>query len=143
MKAVVESAGGVASRVRLGDHDLVYDQPASVPGGENRGPSPLDVLGASVAACVHYFAAAVLHGRGLPTAGLAVEVETEKERSPAPRIASVSMRVRLPAGVPQRVVALIERAVKSCPAYGTLLHPPSVELTIEAPPSAVEATPPG
>ena len=51
MKAVVESAGKVASRVRLGRHDLLFDQPAPVPGGEDRGPSPLDVLAASVAAC--------------------------------------------------------------------------------------------
>ena len=27
MKAVVESAGKVASRTRLGDHELVFDQP--------------------------------------------------------------------------------------------------------------------
>jgi len=67
VKAVVESIGQVGSRTRVGDHELIFDQPGSVPGGEDRGPSPLDVLAASVAACAHYFAAAYLHGRGLPT----------------------------------------------------------------------------
>ena len=131
MKAVVESIGKVGSRVRLGDHELVFDQPASVPGGEDRGPSPLDVLGVSVAACVHYFAAAFLHGRGLPTDGLSVEVETEKDRAPSPRIGRLSMKVRLPPGLSERQLVSVERAVKSCPAYGTLVHPPNVELTIE------------
>ena len=130
MKAVIESTGKVGSRVRLGDHELVFDQPATVPGGEDRGPSPLDVLGVSVAACAHYYAAAFLHGRGLPTAGLSVEVEAEKDRVP-PRIGRLSMKVRLPPGLSERQLVTAERAVKSCPAYGTLLHPPNVELSIE------------
>ena len=132
MKAVIESAGKVASRVRLGPHELTFDQPALVPGGDDRGPSPLDVLAVSVAACAHYYAAAFLHGRGLSTEGLTVEVESEKERAPAPRIGRLSMKVRLPPGLTERQLAGVERAIRSCPAYGTLLHPPKVELTIEA-----------
>jgi uncharacterized OsmC-like protein len=109
---------------------MLFDQPAAVPGGEDRGPSPLDVLVASVAACAHYFAAAYLHGRGLPTQGLTVEVQSEKERLPVSRIGRLSLIVRVPAGLSERQMATIERAIKSCPAYGTLLHPPTVELTI-------------
>ena len=130
MKATVESAGKVASRVRLGAHELVFDQPATVPGGDDRGPSPLDVLAVSVAGCAHYYAAAFLHGRGLSTEGLAVDVESEKERTPTPRLGRISLKVRLPAGLSDRHLAGIERAIKSCPAYGTLLHPPSVSLAI-------------
>ena len=130
VKAVVQSAGKVSSKVVVGGHELVFDQPANVPGGEDRGPSPLDVMAVAVAACVHYYAAAFLHGRGLETAGLVVEVESEKERSPHPRLGRISLTVRLPAGLsdPQRMA--IERAIKSCPAYGTLVYPPSVELSI-------------
>lgn len=131
MKAVVESIGKVGSRVRVGEHELVFDQPTPVPGGEDRGPSPLDVMAVSVAACAHYYAAAYLHGRSLSTEGLSVEVQTEKERTPIPRISRLSMTVRLPEGLGERHVAGIERAIKSCPAYGTLLHPPSVEVTID------------
>jgi uncharacterized OsmC-like protein len=131
MKAVVESIGKVGSRARLGEHELVFDQPRSVPGGEDRGPSPLDVLAVSVAACAHYFAAAYMHGRGLATEGLSVEVETEKERVPVSRIARLAMHVTLPAGLEEKQIAGIERAIKSCPAYGTLLHSPSVEIAIE------------
>ena len=131
MKAVVESTGRVGSRVRLGAHELVFDQPAAVPGGEDRGPSPLDVLGASVAACAHYYAAAFLYGRGLPTEGLRVEVEAEKERLPSPRLGRLSMRVHVPAGLDERQLLTVERAVKRCPAYGTLLHSPNVELAVE------------
>ena len=42
MKTIIDSAGAVASSVRLGSHTLVFDQPATVPGGGDLGPSPLD-----------------------------------------------------------------------------------------------------
>jgi len=134
MKAIIESAGKVASRVRLGEHELVFDQPRSVPGGEDRGPSPLDLMAVSVAACAHYYAAAFLFGRGLSTEGLSVEVEFEKERLPVPRIGHLALKVHLPAGLSDRQLAGVERAIKSCPAYGTLLQPPRVEISIDAPP---------
>ena len=133
MKATIESIGKVGSRASIAGHELVFDQPAAVPGGEDRGPSPLDVMYVSVAACAHYFAAAYLHGRGLSAEGLAVEVTAEKERVPVSRIGRLEMKVRLPAGLTERHVAGIERAIKSCPAYGTLLHPPSVEISIDSP----------
>jgi uncharacterized OsmC-like protein len=138
MKALVESIGRVGSRVRIGEHVMVFDQPASVPGGEDRGPSPLDVMAASVAACAHYFAAAYLHGRGLATEGLTVEVESEKERVPVSRIGRLSMTVSLPAGLAEHQIAGVERAIKSCPAYGTLLHSPLVEITIDSRPEPVQ-----
>lgn len=131
MRAVIESIGKVGSRVHLGGHELLFDQPPTVAGGEDRGPSPLDVLGVSVAACAHYYAAAFLHARGLPTAELSVEVEFEKERAPSPRIGRLSMKVHLPAGLTERQFLTAQRAIKSCPAYGTLVHPPTVDLTIE------------
>jgi putative redox protein len=134
MKTLVESIGRVGSRAQVGKHEVLFDQPATVPGGEDRGPSPLDLMAVSVAACAHYFAAAYLHGRGLPTEGLTVEVESEKARVPVSRLGRLSMKVHLPVGLDERQIGGIERAIKSCPAYGTLLHPPSVEISIESEP---------
>jgi len=120
VKAVVESIGQVGSRTRVGDHELIFDQPGSVPGGEDRGPSPLDVL------------AAYLHGRGLPTDELTVEVTTEKARVPVSRIGRLALQVTLPSGLSEKQFEGVERAIKSCPAYGTLLHPPEVEVALDS-----------
>jgi putative redox protein len=130
VKAIVESAGKVASKVRLGSHEVLFDQPATVPGGEDRGPSPLDVLVVAVAACAHYYAAAYLHGRGLSTLGLSVAVDADKERVPSPRIGRLVMKVQVPPGLPEdRLIGMV-RAIKRCPAYGTLLRPPTVEIFV-------------
>lgn len=128
MKITIDSAGGVASSVTLGAHSLVFDQPSSVPGGEDRGPSPLDVMAATVGACAHYFAAAFLSARKLSVRGLRVEIETEKVREPQPRFGRLSIRLIVPSVVPESYLPQIERVVRNCPAYGTLLHPPTVEL---------------
>lgn len=133
MKSIIESVGGVASRVQIGSHELVFDQASPVPHGEDRGPSPLDVMAAAVGACAHYFAAAFLHARKLSPVGLRVEVEAEKVRDPAPRFGKFSIRVVLPAGVPEQYLPQIERAVLNCPAYGTLARPPELELSVSQP----------
>lgn len=132
MKAIIESAGKVASRTTLGNHQLIFDQPTTVYGGEDRGPSPLDVMAVSVAACVHYFAAAFLHGRGLSTNALTVEVAADKDRSPISRLGRIAMKVRLPTGLSPDQVRQIERGIRNCPAYGTLLHPPALDLIVDA-----------
>lgn len=134
MKTIVESIGKVGSRSRSGNHEFVFDQPHGVPGGEDRGPSPLDVMVLSVAACAHYFASAFLFARGHATEAVSVEVESEKDRVPVARIGRLTLKVRLPAGLSERDIAGVERAIKACPAYGTLRHPPTVEITVEAGP---------
>ncbi|HXJ22885.1 MAG TPA: OsmC family protein [Polyangia bacterium] len=131
MKLTIQTVGKVGSKVTIDGHELVFDQPASVPGGEDRGPSPLDVMSASVGACAHYFAAAYLHGRGLSPAGLTVEVAAEKERVPLARIGRLEIRVQAPAGLSDRHLAGIARAIESCPAYGTLLSPPTVLISVD------------
>jgi len=139
MKFVVDSIGRVGSRTQVGGHELIFDQPTSVPGGEDRGPSPLDVMAVSVAACAHYFASAYLQARGMSADALRVELVSEKGRVPVSRLAYMLMTVHLPPSVPDRHVAGVERAIKTCPAYGTLLHPPDVQITI----SPGTATPDG
>ena len=139
MKATIESAGGVASRVRVGSHELTFDQTGAVPGGEDRGPSPLDVMAIAVGACAHYYAAAFLFGRRIPTEGLRVEVEFDKTREPVPRLGSLSIQVMLPANVPEHYLPAIERAVRRCPAYGTLTHPPELKLEVLASPHSTAA----
>jgi putative redox protein len=132
MKTVIESTGRVGSRCRIGNHTLAFDQPVTAPGGGDRGPSPLDVMVASVGACAHYFASAYLHARGILTDAVTVEVESEKDREPVSRIGRLTMTIHLPAGLSAQQLAGIERAIKSCPAYGTLKHPPTVEITVAA-----------
>ena len=88
-------------------------------------------MAAAVGACAHYYATAYLYGRGLSPDQVTVEVDAEKERAPVSRIGRLSITVRVPQTLDERQIAGIVRAINSCPAYGTLLHPPSVEIVVE------------
>lgn len=136
MKIVIESAGGVASRVRLGEHHLLFDQPPSIPFGRNLGPSPLEVMAASVGGCAHYFAAAYLQARQVPVAQLRVHVEAEKVKDPSPRFGSISLRVEVPAGLSPEQLRGVERVVRTCPAFGTMRHGSNIDLAIAVAPNA-------
>lgn len=92
----------------------------------------MDVMAATVGACAHYFAAAFLLARKIRVDDLRVEVEAEKVREPQPRFGKLSIRLTVPREVPERYLPQLERVVRNCPAYGTLLHPPEVELTFAA-----------
>jgi hypothetical protein len=41
------------------------------------------------------------------------------------------LTVRLPAALSELELAGVERAVKACPAYGTMVSPPAVTVVIE------------
>jgi uncharacterized OsmC-like protein len=140
MKATIESLGGVASRVRIGSHELTFDQTSAAPGGMDRGPSPLDVLAVSAAACAHYYAAAFMFARKIPVEGLRVDVEADKTRDPVPRFGRITIRVTLPVGFPEDYLPAIDRAIRHCPAYGTLTHLPLVELEVYASDPAPKVT---
>ncbi len=139
MKLRIESAGRVASRVRIGVHELVFDQAVSVAGGEDRGPSALDVMVAAIGACAHYYAAAFLSARGISTDGLCVDIDSEKSKESPPRLARLAVTVAVPTGVPDRYLPVLERAVRHCPAYGTLINPPEVTLEIDRAQPEVQA----
>jgi hypothetical protein len=48
------------------------------------------------------------------------------------------MTVHLPARLTKQQIAGIAMAIRSCPAYGTLLHPPTVDVAFETAPAAAD-----
>jgi uncharacterized OsmC-like protein len=118
--------------VAIRDHRIVVDQPVHAGGGD-AGPGPLELLGASLGACVAFYVQQFCHARLLPFAGLRVEVEQSSAPNPA-RIARFHVRVTLPGSVPAAYLPMLERVVRSCPAHNTLTSGAdvSVELLAEA-----------
>ena len=128
---VVTHEGGVRFAAQIRSHRLVVDQPERA-GGEDTGPMPLELLGASLGTCIAYYVHQFLQARSLSTDGLRVEVEQHKAANPS-RIGLFVVRVVPPAGLAPGYVELLERVARSCPAHGTLAHAAQVLVTIESP----------
>ena len=135
---VITHEGGLRFAADIRGHRLIVDQPPGV--GEDTGPTPLELLGASLGTCVALYVHQFCETRGLNHEGLRVEVETVGARNPG-RIARFDVRVTLPEPVPAPYAEMLERVARSCPAHNTLHQGAEVEITLES--AATRSTSPG
>jgi putative redox protein len=118
-------------RAQVGVHELTLDQPG-LAGGDDAGPSPLDLIGAALGGCVALYVYQFLETRKQPTEGLRVEVEQFTARDPH-RIVRFGVRIALPDDVPPVYTPMIEAVARVCPAYNTLARSADVVITVESP----------
>ena len=126
---VVSHTSGLTFAVQIGNHRLTVDQPRRA-GGDDAGPSPLDLLGASLGACVAYYVHQFCRTRAISSEGLRVEVVQHGASAPA-RVGRFEVRVILPPAMPDEYAELVERVARTCPAHGTLTHGSEVVVTTE------------
>jgi putative redox protein len=114
--------------IDIRDHEVVVDQPPEMH-GDDLGPTPTELFIASLASCVGFYARRYLARHHLDADGLAVEVGYEMASKPA-RVGKVTLRIVVPAGVPElRRDALLAMA-SHCTVHNTLTLPPEVHVTL-------------
>jgi len=114
-------------------HEVRVDQPLAA-GGTDEAPTPVELFVISLATCVAYYAGRYLERHGLSLAGLAVHAEYRKaDRAPA-RVASIQLRVTVPAGLPTGMLKPLHAAVTRCMVHNMLREPPSVDIQIDGEP---------
>jgi uncharacterized OsmC-like protein len=114
-------------------HEVRVDQPLAA-GGTDEAPTPIELFVVSLATCVAYYAGRYLDRHGLSRAGLAVHAEYRKADRPPARIASIQLRVIVPAGLPTGMVKPLHAVVSHCTVHNTLREPPTVDIQIDAEP---------
>jgi putative redox protein len=127
---VVTHEGALTFAAQIRSHRILVDQPHRS-GGDDSGPSPLELLGASLGTCVAFYVQQFCHARGLAYEGLRVEVEQHGATNPS-RIGRFDVRVVLPGEVPWPYAEMLERVARSCPAHNTMIHEAEVTVTIES-----------
>lgn len=114
--------------IDIRDHEVVVDQPPEMH-GDDLGPTPTELFVASLASCVGFYARRYLGRHHLDADGLTVEVGYAMATKPS-RVGGVTMRIVVPAGVPEvRRDALLAMA-NHCTVHNTLTTPPSVAITL-------------
>ena len=113
----------------LGRHRIVSDQ-RTEDGGSDSGPTPPELLLASLGSCAGHYAAEYLRARSLPITGLRVTVSADKGGRPA-RMGPFRIEVEvagLDLGIGQREG--LARSVKACLIHNTLTAHPVIEVEI-------------
>lgn len=131
---VVTHDGGKRFSAQVRSHRVVTDQPVRA-GGEDAGPTPLELLGASLGSCVALYVQQFCLSRKIPHEGMHVEVDQHHASNPS-RIGEFVVRVFVPAELDAHQTEMLERAARSCPAHYTLAEKAKVSIALEAPAKA-------
>lgn len=122
----MRSLGGDRHRVEARGHRLIVDQPVG-DGGDDAGPTPVELFVASLAACVGHYARRAL-GRESP--GATVHCTWEMSPTPPWRVARIAIRVDLPDGTSEARQAAVGRAVSHCTVHNSIVAGPDVDIAV-------------
>jgi putative redox protein len=117
MKASVSRSGVLRQSVKIRDHNLTIDEPTDK-GGEDTGPSPQELLAASLASCTAITMEMYAQRKGWDLGG----VEVEAQYTPAERgcPTKFSLTLRLPSGLTHEQVERLRVIAAKCPVHRTL-----------------------
>jgi len=117
MKATSTRAGTFRQTVKVRDHSLTVDEPADQ-GGEDTGPSPQELLAASLASCTAITMEMYAKRKGWDVG----DVEVSCDYTPAERGAPTrfQLTMRFPENLSDEMVERLRVIAAKCPVHRTL-----------------------
>jgi putative redox protein len=117
MKATSTRAGTFRQTVKVRDHSLTVDEPGDQ-GGEDTGPSPQELLAASLASCTAITMEMYAQRKGWDVGGVEVACDyTPAERGCPTRF---NLIMRFPESLSDEMVERLRVIAAKCPVHRTL-----------------------
>ena len=118
MRAVARRDGGrLRHDVQIRDHHVTADEPRSH-GGDDNGPSPQELLAASLASCTAITMEMYAHRKGWNIGEVIVDVDYEPSQRGSPT--KFEMVVKLPKELPEEQREKLLQIAAKCPVHRTL-----------------------
>jgi putative redox protein len=118
MRAISRRIGDrLRQQVRIREHELTADEPKST-GGEDSGPSPQELLAASLASCTAVTMEMYAARKGWEIGEVTVDVDYEPAHRGSPT--RFAMTVRLPKELPEEQRQRLMQIAAKCPVHRTL-----------------------
>ncbi len=124
----VSHAGGEAYAITTRGHALLVDQPADAGGGD-AAATPTELLVASLAACIAYYAGRYLDRHGLQRNGLRVVAEFTMAADRPARVGAVRLRITAPS-VPDKRQAGLLAVASHCTVHNTLRQQADITIAL-------------
>src|SRR3712207_4903251 len=117
MKATARRTGTYRHEIAIRDHGLVADEPRDE-GGQDAGPSPQELLAASLASCTAITMEMYAQRKGWELPDVAVECSYQPAERGCPT--RFDLVVKVPEGLPQDQVDRLMTIAAKCPVHRTL-----------------------
>jgi putative redox protein len=118
MRAIARRENGkLKHEVEIRGHRLVADEPKDT-GGDDAGPSPQELLAASLASCTAVTIEMYADRKGWDLGEVVVDVDYEPAQRGSPT--SFAMTVRLPKELPEEQREKVMQIAAKCPVHRTL-----------------------
>jgi putative redox protein len=118
MRAIARRENGsLKHEIEMGEHQLVADEPENH-GGTDEGPSPQELLAASLASCTAITIEMYANRKGWDIGDIAVDVDYEPAQRGSPT--KFAMKVLLPKELPEEQRERLMQIAAKCPVHRTL-----------------------
>lgn len=117
MRATARRTGAFRHTIAVRSHQLTADEPRDV-GGEDTGPSPQELLAASLASCTAVTMEMYAQRKGWQLDGVEVGCEYQPAERGCPT--RFELVLRLPTGLSEEQVAKLKVIAAKCPVHRTL-----------------------
>ena len=124
----VTHAGGESYAIITRGHALLSDQPADAGGGD-AAATPTELLVASLASCVAYYAGRYLDRHGLDRNRLQVVAEFTMAADRPARVGAVRLRIAAP-GIPAKRRPGLLAVASHCTVHNTLRQEPDITIAL-------------
>ena len=117
MRALARQREKYTHDVKVGDHSITVDEPEQQ-GGDDLGPSPQELLAASLAACTAVTIEMYAQRKGWDTSGLAVDCRY----TPAERgcVTQFELVFKMPPHLDEEQIERLQVIAAKCPVHRTL-----------------------
>ena len=123
----VNRKDGLEFNIGVRGHDVTSDLSAR-DGGQDRGPSPVELLAGSLGTCIAMMVQGYCQRHGYD-GDVGVSLTMELADKPK-RIVRIVIDLELPDGVPEDKKEAIKRVAQRCPIHETLKSPPGLDIEV-------------
>ena len=127
-RMTVRHLSGDAFDIDIRGHSIVVDQRS--PAFDERGPTPVELFVASLAACAGHYAHRYLADNDRPHHGLAVECDWLMRAGTPHAVGSIRLRVITPAALPPHARQGLLAAIDACTVQNSI-RPPLPAVSVE------------
>ncbi len=119
---------GLQFEIQVREHSFACDLSVE-DGGEDKSPSPSEILAGSLGVCIAIMAQRYCDRHGYKDGEVSASLTYELADDPK-RIGAITIDLEIPKDVPESRHDAIRRIAEACPIHGTLTHPPEIDMEI-------------